>query len=294
MIPNTRLALNQKTRLIDSLSARYWDEGFERCLNDLATVGKYPSRDRDNWSREYPGRYLVELEDSLLCELAAGLDIPIPAPRVATASADPLPDGFRLSCFISHRHTDKLVAKGISASLERYGIDGFVAHEDIEPNHEWLGRLKQELQSCHLVLALLSKEFRESDYTNQECGWALGRGVPVVCLNLGAAPSGFLNERQAVPPKHGREASQLCQAVVESLLSFPDDPLKSQARTAVVEALVRAPHYSSAIACIEVLEPVRHDLSTDQRQKINAATTTNSQLSGLFPSYQKRLSRLCD
>lgn len=47
-----------------------------------------------------------------------------------------MPGYFRL--FISHLSVDKKKASQLQQALKRFGISGFVAHEDIEPTKEWL------------------------------------------------------------------------------------------------------------------------------------------------------------
>lgn len=82
-------------------------------------------------------------------------------------------DYFRL--FISHISENKVSAKNLKVCLEKWGIHGFVAHEDIEPSKEWTSILTDALFSMNALCAILVKRFRYSSWCDQEVGIALGQ-----------------------------------------------------------------------------------------------------------------------
>jgi len=49
-----------------------------------------------------------------------------------------------------------------------------------------------------VLLALVTEEFKESDWTVQEIGFALGKGVPVIAIRNGMDPFGFFGKWQAI------------------------------------------------------------------------------------------------
>lgn len=49
------------------------------------------------------------------------------------------------------------------------------------------------------LVAILTPGFRESVWTNQEIGFALGRGVKIISLRMGEDPPGFISAEQAIP-----------------------------------------------------------------------------------------------
>ncbi len=69
---------------------------------------------------------------------------------------------------------------------------------DIEENSEWEDQIRHALQTCNLLVALLTPGYRESPWTDQEIGWALGRQVPVVAIRRGIDPYGFIGRYQAI------------------------------------------------------------------------------------------------
>lgn len=102
---------------------------------------------------------------------------------------------FRL--FITHLATHKILAAQLQDALLRYGISSFVAHNDIEPTLEWQTQIETALATCDALVALLHEKFHESKWTDQEIGFAMGRGVPAFAVQLGETPYGFIARFQA-------------------------------------------------------------------------------------------------
>ncbi|MCK5493974.1 MAG: TIR domain-containing protein [Candidatus Omnitrophica bacterium] len=104
----------------------------------------------------------------------------------------------KLRVFISHLSRDKKKAKALAKELKKYNASGFVAHIDIKPNDEWLKTIESALESMDVLIALVTEGFKESDWTVQEIGFALGKGVPVVAIRNGMDPFGFFGKWQAI------------------------------------------------------------------------------------------------
>ena len=92
-----------------------------------------------------------------------------------------------LRVFISHTAANKQTAKLIKLQLNNRGIASFVAHEVIEPMKEWETEIEKALLSMDLLLALLTEDFAESKWTDQEVGIAIGQKVPVIPVRMGKA-----------------------------------------------------------------------------------------------------------
>lgn len=103
---------------------------------------------------------------------------------------------FRL--FLSHSSTKKLLVTQIKQELADFGVQTFVAHEDIEPASDWLNEIKRALNTCHAFAALLCEEFPTSKYCDQEVGQAMQRGVFVIPVRLEIDPYGFMAPLQGV------------------------------------------------------------------------------------------------
>jgi TIR domain-containing protein len=104
--------------------------------------------------------------------------------------------GFRL--FLSHKSEVKEETAKLKERLGRFGVSAFVAHEDIKPSRAWQTEIESALHSMDAFAALMTEGFHDSDWTDQEVGFALARGVPVIAVKLGRDPYGFLGKFQAL------------------------------------------------------------------------------------------------
>lgn len=124
-------------------------------------------------------------------------------------------NAFRL--FISHISTQKLVAIRLKEALAYHGIAGFVAHEDIHPTLAWQEEIERGLRSMDAMVAVHTKGFSSSYWTQQEIGFALGRGVKVISFKFGEDPTGFIGKHQALP-RLRRSAEEIAEEI-DSLLA---------------------------------------------------------------------------
>lgn len=109
------------------------------------------------------------------------------------------PGYFRL--FISHVSKYKESASNLKNSLSVYGIDCFVAHEDITPSKEWEVEIENGLFTMDALCAIVVPEFSESRWCDQEVGIALGQHKLVISINKGENPYGFFGKFQALKAK---------------------------------------------------------------------------------------------
>ena len=105
-------------------------------------------------------------------------------------------EGFRV--FLGHKNEVKKETAELKEHLKVFGVSGFVAHEDILPTKEWQNEIENALFSMEALVALMTEDFHESDWTDQEVGCAFGRGVPIIAIKLGRDPYGFIGKFQAL------------------------------------------------------------------------------------------------
>ena len=123
---------------------------------------------------------------------------------------------FRL--FISHLAQYKKEAAELQEWLSLKDISSFVAHNDIEATKEWQDEIVAGLGSCHAMVALLREGFHKSDWTDQELGFAMGRGILIITVRLGQDPYGFIGKFQAVPWDQ-QHLNPLAQKIVDILFN---------------------------------------------------------------------------
>lgn len=121
-------------------------------------------------------------------------------------------DYFRL--FISHISENKVSARNLKVCLEKWGIHGFVTHEDIEPTKEWTTVLTDALFSMNALCAILVKKFRYSSWCDQEVGFALGQNKLCIPIKKEIIPYGFLGKYQMIKAD-GLDAPHVAQKIAE-------------------------------------------------------------------------------
>ena len=87
--------------------------------------------------------------------------------------------------FLSYSTRDRHVAAEVKQALVQLGVDAFMAHDDIHISQAWRDRILAELKAARVFVPLLSKAFKESDWTSQEVGLAVGRrGMVIIPASL--------------------------------------------------------------------------------------------------------------
>lgn len=103
---------------------------------------------------------------------------------------------FRL--FISHLTDNKSSASNLKKCLRKFGIDCFVAHEDIDVTKEWEIEIENALFSMDALCAIIVPDFVNSKWCDQEVGIALGQHKLVIPIAKDKFPYGFLEKYQAL------------------------------------------------------------------------------------------------
>ena len=187
-----------------------------------------------------------------------------------------------LRVFISHKAEDKKLATDLKTYFCQYGIASFVAHADIEPLKEWSSELEKALFSMDGLVALMTDKFSESDWTDQEIGVAVGRGVPIFPIHLGKDPYGFISKYQAIPGA-GKPASSIATEIFTLFLRSDrvSDNLRNIAKDSYILAVSKAGSFSEANYLSNFL-PRIDKLSHQQAEDLVKAFNENSQVRYAF------------
>jgi hypothetical protein len=161
------------------------------------------------------------------------------------------PDHVR--AFLSHISAKHGFVSEVNDELRQIGIDGFVAHVSIEPDAEWQEEIEHALRSCDVLVGLLDPGFSGSHWTQQEVGWALGRGIPVQMIRLGEDPVGFRANKQARTPRKPTPWS-VASSIAVGLSTNPTFGPTVVAR--LVRSLAEASSYYAGRDAAERLEEV--------------------------------------
>ena len=178
-------------------------------------------------------------------------------------------DGFRV--FFSHKSEVKKETSALKDGLRLFGISCFVAHEDIHPTKAWQDEIENALASMDGFVALMTENFHDSDWTDQEVGYAVARGVPIIAVRLGKDPYGFIGKFQALSSAWLTAVEDIVKVLIKNDQMF----------SAYIQALRKCPHFDSGNILAKVL-PSIEKLTAPQIDALVTAYNETSELRGSF------------
>ena len=270
------LTPSQRITLMKSIAQRLGHEDWS--LIDL-TLKQFALPWAEQWSGSSEAYVLEMIEragDDVLLDLGrhVGFQLHGPAQRV-----DPpfwRKGMFRL--FVTHLAAQRALAGELQEALLPFGISAFVAHNDIAPTQEWQTQIETALATCDAVVALLHPHFHESNWTDQEVGFGMGRGVPVFSVRFGEDPYGFIGRFQAFQGE-GKSAAQLARELFEAYRKNKETQAK------MAEILIGLLEESSSFAGAKTNMDYLEELEVWDRSfsaRLQAAIKNNSQVEGAW------------
>lgn len=178
-------------------------------------------------------------------------------------------DRFRV--FLSHKAEVKRETAQLKQHLHRLGATCFVAHSDIRPRREWQIEIENALFSMDAFVALMTPRFHESDWTDQEVGVALARGVPVIAVKLGRDPYGFIGKFQALSASWETGAIEIAKLLVD----------QERMLESYIAAVEECASFDQGNELAAILPAIR-GVSSSQAKRLLAAFNSNGQLQGSF------------
>jgi hypothetical protein len=263
---------SERITCIRSIASALGDQ--EWGLIDL-TLKQFSLPWTNSWQGSDKKAYLVDMigeaSDDNLLALGKHLGVASELEQVA-APAFWLPQEPRV--FISHVAPFKKDATVFKKCMRMFGINGFVAHEDIEPSKEWQDEIEVALSTMDALLALLTPGFNESKWTDQEVGVAIGRRVPVIAVRVGLDPYGLIGKYQAVQGA-GRKIFDICDDILTIFLQKPG--IGTRITDALVRQLAASGSWSEAKKKMDYIERCQH-LRPEMIKAIEKAMEENSQV----------------
>ncbi|KAF0192043.1 MAG: hypothetical protein FD165_1111 [Gammaproteobacteria bacterium] len=269
------LSPSQRVLLMKEIAARLGTEDWP--LIDV-TLKQFSLPWSDEWrgSKDAYVLHMVdEAPDQSLIDLAQHVGFQfeeIPAPRVDP----PFWRKGMLRLFVSHLATQRNFAAELQEALLAYGISCFIAHNDIEPTQAWQTQIETALATCDALVALLHQNFHASNWTDQEIGFAMGRGVPAFAVRFGQDPYGFIGRFQAFNG-NGKTAAALARELFEAYRK------NKQSQRRMSEVLVGLFEQSGSFAEAKARMGYLEDLEMWEPSfsaRIRSAAKSNSQVSG--------------
>ena len=177
--------------------------------------------------------------------------------------------------FISYSSKDKEMAGEIAAILSILRMRPFLAHDDIEAGEQWREAVREAIRECDMLVALVTPNFRESKYTEQEVGAAWGLKKPVrAILTDDEGLSGFITDWQ------GARYNGYPPAAAGEIMRFALSERHGRENVAdmLVERLAESESYreSEYLAFFLAGEECKRELTMEQRESIKHAWRSNS------------------
>lgn len=267
------LTASQRVSLIKEIAKRLSVENYS--VIDM-TLGEFKVPITDSWSGGTDS-YVMEMvkgqDDAKLIGLAKHLGYDIEEPSYLEPSF--WQEG-KLKVFLSHLSKQKKYTTELQEALLNYGITAFVAHKDIKPTLEWQTQIETALATCDALVALLHVDFHESNWTDQEIGFAMGRGVPVFSVRFGQDPYGFIGKTQGFQGLN-KEVDEIAEELFDAYRS------NKQTQSKMSEVLLRMFIKSNSFANAKVRIGRLEELDTwgiDFADRIREAVESNSQIIG--------------
>lgn len=188
----------------------------------------------------------------------------------------------RISAFICYSSKQKLIGGKLKSYLENLcGYEAFMAHDDILGSAIWEEEIIQAIKNADFFIPLISKEFKESPFTDQETGIAVCLEKKIIPIKLDDMnPYGFIEKYQALPYRNDVNDLALTIAQV-GLIYEPQSSYHQKALNSIVHAFCKSISFEIANATIQILCEC-NDLSSNQLTQIIKAIKTNSQIKNAY------------
>lgn len=173
--------------------------------------------------------------------------------------------------FLSHKSEAKRQTAELKKKMEVFGVSCFVAHEDIHPTRIWQNEIENALFSMDAFVALMTEDFHDSLWTDQELGVAFGRSVPIISVKLGQDPYGFIGKFQALSCSWNSAAKEIVKLLIRN----------EKMVNVYIEAVKNCFCFDDGNSLAEIL-PSIDKLSEEQENNLISAFNENVQVHGSY------------
>lgn len=269
---------SERVDVIRKLADRLAEEDYSH--EDIALIlgqFEFSPSDYDYWEgslRSYLIHHLQQGSDESLGELEEYVSRG--PSRAALSSSDTPWEPGVVRLFLSHTSTHAELVGGIREIFLPWRLDAFVAHTTIKASREWELVIQSALASCDAMAALITDDFRASAWCDQEVGYCLARGVPIVPVRLHANPHGFIAKYQAAKP--GRDtAGWVADAIFRALSLHP--AIRTLMANPVVHRYAGSRSFDGARANFALLRDIPADAWTRELVEVaERASADNKQI----------------
>ena len=176
--------------------------------------------------------------------------------------------------FLSYSNKDKNLSGELKEKLENQGIKSFLAHEDIEPSKEWEEEIIRNLKECDIFIPIINENFKESEWTDQESGFAFSVGKLIIPIDIGLVPYGFIGRYQAL--KYDGNINHACDEIMDTILKSPNS---DKFKDFFIKRLVDSEHFREANPRAKALKGIE-SFTENQINEIISGYVNNYEIRG--------------
>jgi hypothetical protein len=284
-----KLTKSQRVKVIQDVASHLGPEDWTTVDLVLSQFGLPTTNEWQGSTSSYVIKMIEEASDDELVELGQHFGMEFEGADLAVAP-DKVPEYWsdgHLRVFISHLTGHKQQAADLQIAMRRYGMSGFVAHNDINPTVEWQIEIETALSTCDLLVALIHPDFAASKWCDQEIGYALGRGIPVFAVRCGADPHGFVSRFQAFNG-NVKTPIQLAKELFEAAIDHKK--LQDKMADIVIDLFVTSGSFATAKERVGYVERLKV-WDSSYTARIEKALKQNDQIYGSWgvPEQVKKL-----
>jgi len=270
----------QKIELIDKIGRELQERMKFNEIDAYFESYEIPTDHQPSYNSKYVyvKEVLPKVKDEIVLEIASELEIEheavssIPVKVKESEATFWKPGHFKL--FVSHLASFKKTIGILKAELEKYGISSFVAHEDIEPTKQWQDEIEKGLFSMDAFCAVLMEGFKESNWTDQEVGVAVGRNVLIIPIRRGLDPYGFIGKYQGFQAI-GKNVGQVAEGIFEIISR--NEKTQSKYLNTLVELILLSNTANQGIERLKALNKIK-DLPKEKVEYLQDKITDNENL----------------
>ena len=190
---------------------------------------------------------------------------------------------------MSYADENKELAGKIKSMLNEFGIEVFLAHEDLPGGKGWEDEIIKNIKKCDIFVAPLTKDFLQSAYANQEIGIAIAHFKKIIPLQVDAVPQGFIKRFQSTRKLNQSRIEMFPIEFIKAL--NVDNKLKGKMIDCLVGSFVKSSNFSDAKVRGMLLETC-DGFSKERVNKIVKAAPENDQVYKCFVVRERLLAFL--
>ena len=206
-----------------------------------------------NSKRVYVQELLSNQKEEIILQIADELEIEYITNKNKNLELATFWEQGHFKLFISHLAKYKIQATNLKDGLKLYGISGFVAHVDIEPSKQWQDEIEKALHTMDALTAILREGFKQSNWCDQEIGFAVGKDTLIIPIRQELDPYGFIGKYQAIQGNN-TTVQEVAKKVFNTIVKNPKT--RNKMITCLTNLISNSTHIETALKQLEILSEI--------------------------------------